>query len=131
MRAPQVCFDLWGDTVNVAARMEQGGQTGAVHVSDATRRLLSRQVVGGADAVATLVAERESEVKGRGPMRSYLLAPADAARAEDLHKHIARGVGSDDKFHEMFVQGQTHTALTVGGGGTFTPTPRAAQGVGT
>ncbi|MGH6906187.1 MAG: adenylate/guanylate cyclase domain-containing protein, partial [Geminicoccaceae bacterium] len=28
-------FDVWGDTVNVAARLSDLGETGAVHLSDA------------------------------------------------------------------------------------------------
>ncbi len=33
-------FDIWGDTVNVAARMEQHGQPGRVHISAATHDLI-------------------------------------------------------------------------------------------
>jgi guanylate cyclase len=33
-------YDLWGDTVNVAARMEQHGEVGKVHISAATYELI-------------------------------------------------------------------------------------------
>ena len=33
-------YDLWGDTVNVAARMESHGEAGKVHVSAATHALV-------------------------------------------------------------------------------------------
>ena len=33
-------YDLWGDTVNVASRMEAYGTNGRIHVSKATYQLL-------------------------------------------------------------------------------------------
>jgi class 3 adenylate cyclase len=33
-------YDIWGDTVNVAARLEQGSDTGRVNISETTRQLL-------------------------------------------------------------------------------------------
>ena len=38
-------YDLWGDTVNVAARMESNGVPGAVQVSRATADLLAPRFV--------------------------------------------------------------------------------------
>lgn len=29
-------YDIWGDTVNTAARLEQGGETGRVNISETT-----------------------------------------------------------------------------------------------
>ena len=34
-------YDLWGDTVNVASRMESSGQAGRIHISSATAQLLA------------------------------------------------------------------------------------------
>lgn len=33
-------YDIWGDTVNVAARLEQGSATGQVNISETTRQLI-------------------------------------------------------------------------------------------
>jgi adenylate cyclase len=57
-------FDLWGDTVNTAARMESSGVPGRIHLAASTRTLL-----GGAYAFE----ERKVDVKGLGMMTTYLL----------------------------------------------------------
>jgi class 3 adenylate cyclase len=33
-------YDVWGDTVNVAARMEAGGETGRINISASTYELV-------------------------------------------------------------------------------------------
>jgi class 3 adenylate cyclase len=59
-------YDVWGNTVNVAARLEQAGVPGRVHVSEETMRLTS----------AAFAYERVgiTELRGVGPMATYLLA---------------------------------------------------------
>ena len=71
-------YDLWGETVNTAARMESHGLPGRIQVSEATALLLKR---------THLLEERGAvEVKGRGPMRTFWLtgrrAPASGIRPE-------------------------------------------------
>lgn len=57
-------YDIWGDTVNIAARMEQFGVAGRINFSETTRLLLG-------DTVA--VEQREPvEVKGLGVTNMYL-----------------------------------------------------------
>jgi class 3 adenylate cyclase/CheY-like chemotaxis protein len=58
-------YDLWGDTVNTASRMESHGLPGAIHISEATRRLLEARYV--TEPRGTM------EVKGKGPMATHLL----------------------------------------------------------
>jgi len=58
-------YDLWGDTVNTASRMESHGQPNEIQLSAATR-----------DALGTAFTTRERgtiEVKGRGPLTTYWL----------------------------------------------------------
>jgi class 3 adenylate cyclase len=58
-------YDLWGDTVNTASRMESHGVAGRVQVSDATRALLGDEF---------LLEERGIiEVKGKGRLRTWFL----------------------------------------------------------
>jgi guanylate cyclase len=61
----RILFDLWGDTVNTASRMQSSGIAGRIQVAQSTRDLLR-------DVCA--FEERESvEVKGLGSMTTYLL----------------------------------------------------------
>lgn len=64
-------YDLWGDTVNTASRMESHGLPGAVQISEATAGRLGS---------GFRVADRGViDVKGKGPMRTWWLvggAPA-------------------------------------------------------
>jgi len=62
----RILFDLWGDTVNTASRMESSGVPGRIQVAQSTHDLLR-----GAYAFE----EREPvDVKGLGPMTTYLLS---------------------------------------------------------
>ncbi len=64
----RILFDLWGDTVNIASRMESSGVPGRIQVAQSTRDLLR-------DACA--FEERGPvEVKGLGRMTTYLIGPA-------------------------------------------------------
>ncbi|MCU0545257.1 MAG: PAS domain S-box protein [Oscillatoriaceae cyanobacterium Prado104] len=58
-------YDLWGDTVNIASRMESHGISWKIQVSEATYNLLKDKYC---------FEDRGSiEVKGRGLMKTYLL----------------------------------------------------------
>jgi class 3 adenylate cyclase len=63
-------YDLWGDTVNTASRMESHGVAGRIQVSEATHRLLR--------AGYSFEDRGEIEVKGKGRVRAYLLVQKPA-----------------------------------------------------
>ena len=60
-------YDLWGDTVNTASRMESHGMPGRTQVAETTYDLLRDRFQ---------FEERGSiEVKGKGPLKTYFLSP--------------------------------------------------------
>ena len=58
-------YDVWGDTVNVASRMESTGEPGKIQVSEAAHALLAGKF--------DLESRGEIEVKGKGRMRTWFL----------------------------------------------------------
>ena len=70
-------YDLWGDSVNVASRMESHGAAGRVHISEAAAKRLKRTHV---------VEERGTiEVKGLGPMKTYWLVSRKTVPERETH----------------------------------------------
>src|SRR5207248_9083889 len=64
-------YDVWGDAVNTAARMESHGVAGRVQVSESTRRLLAKPFV---------LEERGAlEVEGTGEVKTWFLAGRNGA----------------------------------------------------
>ena len=60
-------YDVWGDTVNVASRMESTGEPGKIHVSqDVVDRLQHLP-----DTSFIFIERGEIDVKGKGRMRTY------------------------------------------------------------
>ena len=75
-------YDLWGDSVNVASRMESTGVPGEIQISVATRRLLPPRFR--CDIRGNVA------LKGHGSMEAFLLrgrdGPADPLAADALHR---------------------------------------------
>jgi class 3 adenylate cyclase len=63
-------YDLWGDTVNTASRMESHGIPGTIQVTERAHIRLA--------SAFEFVDRGMIEVKGKGPMRTYLLVGPNA-----------------------------------------------------
>ncbi|MDI1337600.1 MAG: adenylate/guanylate cyclase domain-containing protein [Lacunisphaera sp.] len=65
-------YDLWGDTVNIASRMESHGQPGRIQISEITMQLLG-------DKFAFEPLGR-IDIKNSAPVNAYLVAQKTAAK---------------------------------------------------
>lgn len=61
-------YDIWGDTVNTAARMEQSGEAGKVNISDHTFQLVKETFI--------CVHRGKIKAKNKGDMDMYFVAHA-------------------------------------------------------
>lgn len=64
-------FDVWGDTVNIASRMESHGIPGEIQISEATYSLLKEDY--------RCEMRGEIDIKGKGMMKAYLLKGRNGA----------------------------------------------------
>ncbi|MBK6660906.1 MAG: adenylate/guanylate cyclase domain-containing protein [Proteobacteria bacterium] len=71
----RLAYDLWGDTVNIAAHMESHGIAGEIQVSAATHALISDQFACDAGG--------EVAVAGRPPMHVYRVSGRRRDHAHD------------------------------------------------
>ena len=69
-------YDIWGDTVNVAARMESHGMPGRVQISADTADFLKGEFV--------VEPRGEIEVKGKGKMTAFFLNAEKAATVSEV-----------------------------------------------
>jgi adenylate cyclase len=60
-------YDIWGDTVNIASRMESSGEAGQVNISEATYALLKNE------PGLTFTPRGNVQAKGKGEMEMYFV----------------------------------------------------------
>ncbi|HUR31766.1 MAG TPA: adenylate/guanylate cyclase domain-containing protein, partial [Saprospiraceae bacterium] len=60
-------YDLWGDTVNIASRMESNAETGSVNISEATYQLIKD------NKDLTFISRGMVHAKGKGEMAMYFV----------------------------------------------------------
>lgn len=58
-------YDLWGDTVNIANRMESHGDPGKIHISESFKKLIENEY--------EIEKRMPITVKGKGEMQTYFL----------------------------------------------------------
>lgn len=63
-------YDIWGDTVNTASRMETSGDVGKVNISEATYDLVK------GNSAFSFISRGKIEAKGKGKMEMYFVSKA-------------------------------------------------------
>ena len=58
-------FDIWGDAVNIAARLESSGESGKIHISEKTKDYL--------ECVGSFTPRGEVELKNKGAWSTFFL----------------------------------------------------------
>ena len=74
-------YDVWGDTVNVASRMETTGKEGSIQVSQEAYEQLKHEFL--------LEPRGRIEVKGKGLMQTWFLIGLKTAQTVSTRQHIA------------------------------------------
>lgn len=89
LRGERSRFQLFGDTVNTAARLESTGKRGRIHISQETANLLTKMGKG------NWVVPREEKVsaKGKGELSTFWLAH----RVTELSSHSGTSTHSEDQ----------------------------------
>ncbi|KAI6198426.1 Guanylate cyclase [Aphelenchoides besseyi] len=75
MTAPRFC--VFGDTVNIAAKMEASGRAGRIHITDQTNSFLQTHFPG----QFTTMERGESLIKGIGTLNTHWLVPPEELNA--------------------------------------------------
>ena len=75
-------YDIWGDTVNTASRMESSGEVGQVNISESTYALVK------SEPGLTFTARGKVQAKGKGALEMYFVGRSEEGTQEDLATRI-------------------------------------------
>lgn len=68
-------YDIWGDTVNIANRMQSSGEPGCVNISESTYQLIRD------NPILSFISRGMIQVKGKGEMSMYFVKLAESTSA--------------------------------------------------
>ena len=71
-------YDIWGDTVNTASRMESSGAVGQVNISEATYALVKTE------AGISFTLRGNVQAKGKGEMEMYFVSRSSEGAKENF-----------------------------------------------
>ena len=86
LRGDKGRFQLFGDCMNVASRMESTGQCGRIQISESTKN----ELVAHGKSAWTTPREDVVHVKGKGDTRTYWLLPTTSTTASSLSSSPTR-----------------------------------------
>ena len=98
-------YDIWGDTVNIASRMESSGEVGQVNISEATYALVKDAIVAEAGVASTHRVDLDNdEVTVQRKRPAFTFTPRGKVQA--------KGKGELEMY---FVEGMSAVAKGYGG----------------
>ena len=118
-------YDLWGDTVNLASRMESLGVPGRVQVSGAVMERLR--------GTFELEPRGLIDVKGKGPTPTWFLVPRDGVGQRIGGREVSRPIGPltskplGARKTAKHRHAHTRVAASVRGAGPWTWVPHPAD----
>lgn len=74
-------YDVWGDTVNIAARMEQSGQPGSINISESVYEIVKNQF--------DFIYRGEVQAKNKGQMKMYFVTGKKNNNVSSLANQVA------------------------------------------
>eukprot|EP00933_Yihiella_yeosuensis_P026902 TRINITY_DN20883_c0_g1_i1.p1 TRINITY_DN20883_c0_g1~~TRINITY_DN20883_c0_g1_i1.p1 ORF type:complete len:409 (+),score=69.22 TRINITY_DN20883_c0_g1_i1:167-1228(+) len=108
-------YDVWGDAVNTASRMESHGQVMRLHCSEATHVLLKDDFV--------CEPQAKMEVKGKGLMQTYFVV---SERSSAQYKSFVTHVPSEDlRIDDLAGSFETRHSADAGESNASTSKPSA------
>ncbi|XP_040423024.1 guanylate cyclase soluble subunit beta-2-like isoform X8 [Cygnus olor] len=99
-KMPRYC--LFGDTVNIASRMESHGVPSKIHLSSSTYQCLKYKNF-------EMTERGEIEVKGKGKMHTYFLVRNKAATENEIMGRPVKDLDSGHASVQSFQEGRTET----------------------
>ncbi|XP_068548234.1 guanylate cyclase soluble subunit beta-2-like isoform X2 [Anas acuta] len=99
-KMPRYC--LFGDTVNIASRMESHGVPSKIHLSSSTYQCLKYKNF-------EMTERGEIEVKGKGKMHTYFLVRNKAATENEIMGRPGKDTDSGHESVQSFQEGRTET----------------------
>lgn len=94
--ASKPTYDIWGDTVNVASRLESSGVSGRIQVSEQVAKVLAKH------GQFEVECRGPIEVKGKGRLTTYLvITPYDSLDVDPLAPSECDELALDEQDMEL------------------------------
>ena len=109
-------YDIWGDTVNTASRMESSGEVGQVNISEATYALVKDAIIGEDGVASTLPAQgRDDRVDRNNDGHGSTVRTRPTFTFTPRGKVYAKGKGEMEMYFVERKSSNVHRTADYGG----------------